>query len=243
MNFSVLMSVYHKEQAEYLRQALDSVFAQTLKANEVVLVEDGPLTKELDEVIEEYQQKYSELKVIKLAKNGGLGKALNEGLKHCSFDVVARMDTDDICVPGRFEKQIKYMEIHPEVDIVGGQITEFIGAPDNIVSYRRVPLDNDSIYKYMKSRCALNHVTVMFKKSAVLKAGKYQDWFWNEDYYLWIRMMINKCKFANMDIILVNVRIDKNMYRRRGGMKYFKSEKRLQQYMYKNHIIGGGILV
>ena len=147
------------------------------------------------------------------------------------------MDSDDISLPDRFEKQIKFLENHPDVSIVGGQMTEFIDTPDNVVGRRIVPLDNDSIYSYMKSRCAMNHVTVMFRKQDILKAGNYQDWFWNEDYYLWVRMMINNCKFANLPDILVNVRSGKDQYARRGGMKYFQSEKGIQKLMLDNHII------
>lgn len=129
------------------------------------------------------------------------------------------------------------MEQHPDVDIIGGQMTEFIDTPDNIIGKRIVPCDNEDIYDFMKNRCALNHVTVMFRKEAVLKVGNYQDWFWNEDYYLWVRMMIAKCKFANVPDVLVNVRSGADQYARRGGMKYFKSEEGIQHFMLENKLI------
>ena len=147
------------------------------------------------------------------------------------------MDSDDICLPNRFEKQLAYLEAHPECDIVGGQMTEFIDSPVNIIGRREVPLSNEEIYDYMKSRCALNHVTVMFRKEAVLKAGNYQDWFWNEDYYLWVRMMMTGCKFANIPDIAVNVRSGADQYARRGGKKYFDSEIGIKKLMFEKGMI------
>lgn len=140
-------------------------------------------------------------------------------------------------MPNRFELQLQYMVAHPECDIVGGQMTEFIREPSNIVGKRVVPEGNEAIYEYMKSRCALNHVTVMFRKDTILKVGNYQDWFWNEDYYLWVRMMMNKCVFANLSDVLVNVRSGEDQYARRGGMKYFKSEEGIQRLMLDNKLI------
>lgn len=161
-------------------------------------------------------------------------------------DIIARMDSDDICMINRFKLQLKFLEDNPDVDIVGGQMTEFVGTPDNIIGKRIVPCSNSEIYRYMKTRCALNHVTVMFRKQAVLNAGNYLDWFWNEDYYLWVRMMISKCRFANLPEVLVNVRSGEEQYARRGGIKYFKSEVGIQRYMLDNQIINffwGGYLI
>ena len=126
----------------------------------------------------------------------------------------------------------------PQLSIVGGTISEFIDNPDNVVGLRVCPLTNVEIREYMKARCALNHVAVMFRKSEVLRVGNYQDWFWNEDYYLWIRMQLAGCKFANLLDILVNVRVGKDMYARRGGWKYFRSEEGIQRYMLKHKLIG-----
>ena len=126
MKFSVLLSIYYKEQPEYLRLALDSIFSQTVKANEVVLVEDGKLTDELEKVVTEYEALYPELNVVRFEKNRGLGHALNDGLKYCSYDLIARADTDDICKPNRFEKQVQVLEAHPEYDLVSSWVDEFI---------------------------------------------------------------------------------------------------------------------
>lgn len=179
MKFSVCTSVYNNDKPEFVRVALDSMLVhQTVKPSEIVLVQDGPVPNELNTVLTEYETKYPEvMHIIRLEKNGGLGNALKLGVENAKYDLCARMDSDDICLPDRFEKQLAYLEAHLECDIVGGQMTEFIDKPDNIVGRREVPLLNEEIYDFMKSRCALNHVTVMFRKEAVLKVGNYQDWF------------------------------------------------------------------
>ena len=235
--FSVCTSVYKNDNPEFVKVALDSIATeQTLCPSEVVLVVDGPVPDPLSDVIKSYES--SEVfHVIRLSENKGLGNALKLGVENAKYPIIARMDSDDISAPDRFEKQLKYLEEHQDCDIVGGQMTEFIDEPENIVGRRDVPLTNEDIYKYMKSRCGLNHVTVMFRKDAVLKAGNYHDWFWNEDYYLWVRMMLAGCKFANLPDVLVNVRSGKDQYARRGGMKYFKSEEGIQRLMLKNHLV------
>ena len=231
--FSVCTSVYKNDRPEYVRVALDSMLVnQSVKPAEIVLVQDGPVPDSLSSLLSEYENKYPEvMHVIRLEKNGGLGNALKLGVENAKYDICARMDSDDICLPDRFKKQLAYLEANPECDIVGGQMTEFIDTPDNIVGRREVPLSNEDIYAFMKSRCALNHVTVMFRKEAVLKAGNYQDWFWNEDYYLWVRMMMAGCKFANIPDVAVNVRSGANQYARRGGKKYFDSEIGIKKLM------------
>ena len=239
MNFTVITSVYKNDKPEYVKVALDSMLVnQSVKPTEIVLVQDGPIPEGLTALLNAYENNYAGLMhVIRLEKNGGLGKALCLGVANAKYDICARMDSDDICLPDRFEKQLTYLQSHPECDIVGGQMTEFIDEPNNIVSKREVPLTNNEIYKYMKSRCALNHVTVMFRKNAVLKAGNYQDWFWNEDYYLWVRMMMAKCQFANIPDVAVNVRSGADQYARRGGKKYFDSEIGIKKLMLEKGMI------
>lgn len=237
--FSVITSVYKNDKPEFVRVALDSMLVwQTVKPAEIVLVRDGPVPIELEALLKRYEAEYPNVfNVIRLDHNGGLGEALKLGVNTAKYDIIARMDSDDICMPNRFDIQLQYIERHPEIDIIGGQMTEFIGTPDNIIGKRVVPCSNDEIYDYMKGRCALNHVTVMFRKAAVLKAGNYQDWFWNEDYYLWVRMMKVKCHFANVPEVLVNVRSGSDQYARRGGRKYYESEKGIKQLQLKNGMI------
>ena len=237
--FSVTMSVYHKDNAAFFDRALQSITDdQSVKPSEIVLVCDGPLSDGLDSVIAKYQSKFPSIKLIRLSENKGLGNALRIALENSSYELIARMDSDDVSMPNRFEQQISFIKEHPEIDIVGGDITEFIGDENNIVGKRAVPINDSEIKEYMKKRCAFNHVSVMYKKTAVQAAGGYLDWFWNEDYYLWIRMQHNKATFANTGTVLVNVRVGEDMYQRRGGMKYFMSEYGLQKYMHNNGMIG-----
>lgn len=239
MNFSVLISVYKNDKAVDFRTALESITTnQTLKPTEVVLVTDGPVPDDTNQVIDDAEKQYPGLyKVVRFEKNQGLGIALQKGLEATSNDIVMRMDSDDIAVPDRFEKQYRFMVEHPKVAVCGGQIAEFIDVVDNIVGKRTVPCSNEEIYSYMKSRCAFNHMTVCLRRSMILDVGNYQPWFWNEDYYLWIRLMIAKYEFANLLDTLVNVRVGKEMYQRRGGLKYFKSEVGIQKLMRDNGLI------
>lgn len=238
-SFSVCISVYKNDKPEFVKTALNSILVnQSVKPNEIVLVQDGPVPEELSTLLHEYEVKYPDIMhVIRLEKNGGLGNALKLDVENAKYDICARMDSDDIAAPDRFEKQLAYLDAHPECDIVGGQITEFIDSPDNIVGRREVPLTNKAIYDYMKSRCAFNHPTVMFRKKAILDAGNYQDWFWNEDYYIWIRMMERGCVFANLPDVLVNMRSGLDQYGRRGGKKYFDSEIGIKKLMLEKGMI------
>ena len=220
--FSVLMSVYYKEKPEYLKLAIDSVINQTLKPNEIVIVEDGKLTDELEKVISEYEKKYKFIKVIRFEKNRGLGIALNEGIKHCSYDYIARMDSDDVSLPNRFEIQIGFMNKYPQIDVIGSNICEYDISLEKKLNNKIVPESNEDIYKYMKKRNPFNHMTVIYKKTKVITAGSYIDCPGFEDYYLWARMASNKCNFYNIQENLVKARTDVNMIYRRGGKEYNK---------------------
>lgn len=176
-------------------------------------------------------------KPIFLKQNRGHGKAGKISLANCKNELITMMDADDMSCTSRFEKQIVNFMEDKTIDIVGGQITEFVNNPDNIIGKRMVPEKDSDIKKYLKKRCPMNHVTVMFKKSAVERVGGYLDWYCNEDYYLWIRMAIAGNKFANVSDTLVNVRVGNEMSARRGGWKYFRSEAALQKYMLQNKLI------
>ena len=161
--FSVLISVYAREQSDYLRSALHSVFEQTVPPTEVVLVEDGPLTTELEAVITDFCEKYNTLKIVKLAKNMGLGNALNIGLSACTYDLVARMDSDDLSLPNRFEAQLKVFEENPEVSVVGGWISEFDNDPQSIISYRKLPQTDRELRRMCQLKNPLNHGSIKTK--------------------------------------------------------------------------------
>lgn len=239
--FSVAISVYKNDDPVFFDLALQSITKdQTEKPDEIVLIVDGPIPEALMAVVDRYEAEYPGFRAIRLPENKGLGNALRLAVENCSHALIARMDSDDISLPTRFEQQLRCFEENPELDIVGGDITEFIGESDNIVGKRIVPQMDAEIKAYMQTRCAMNHVSVMYKKSAVLSVGNYIDWFWNEDYYLWIRMQQKGCTFGNTGTVLVNVRSGADMYQRRGGKKYFQSEKGLQDYMLKHKMIGFG---
>lgn len=237
MKFSVSISVYEKDNPCYLNTALESVFEQTVKPPEVVLVVDGPIPSATSQVIKTMRSKHENLKVIYLKKNIGHGGSRSIGLKNCSYELVAIMDSDDICVPDRFEKQLSCLENNKDLSVVGGYITEFENDIKNVIGLRKVPLEGYQIEQYLKSRCPINLVTAMFRKSHVNDAGGFIDWYCEEDYYLWIRMFLAGYKFKNLPENLVFVRVNSDSYIRRGGLRYFKSEAALQLYMYKNEVI------
>lgn len=231
------MSVYKNDKADSFVEAVRSIYFQTIKPNDVVLVVDGPVPDEISKAIEQLQGEISTLNVIWHEKNMGHAKARQTGLEVAKNNLVAVMDSDDLSVPNRFELQLKAIEEHPEVSVVGGLIHEFIGEPSNIVGKRIVPESDEAIKDYMKSRCPMNLVSVMLKKNDVMAVGGYQDWYCEEDYYLWLRLALGGYKFYNIQENLVNVRVGDEMYQRRGGWKYFRSEAKLQKYMFDKNII------
>lgn len=237
MEFSVLIPIYKKEEPRHLRECLDSLYNQTLPATEIILVEDGPLTSELDDIVAKSQQDHPELKTVKLAQNGGIGHALNEGLKHCSYDLVARMDADDICKPDRFETQVRFLEDHPEYDIVGSWADEFSDNISNILSTRKLPEDHEAIIQFGKKRNPMNHPTVMFRHQAVKAAGYYIHSPQVEDYDLWVRMMLRGSRFYNIQRSLLYFRMSDDFARRRGGWNYSRREIPLQFSFYKKGYI------
>lgn len=221
--FSVLMSIYIKEEPKNLVECFESLVNQTLQASEWVIVEDGELTQELYDILDKYQREYPALiKRIPLPQNVGLGMALREGMKHCTYELVARMDTDDIAREDRFEKQIQEFKNDEQLDICGSHIKEFYNSVNEIKAIRKVPLSDNEIKNYQKRRDGFNHVTVMFKKSVVLGAGNYQHALLMEDSLLWVNMIMYGAKCMNIDDYLVYVRTGENMYQRRGGWSYFK---------------------
>lgn len=238
MKFSVLMSVYYKENPNYLQQAIDSVINQTVKPDEIVLVKDGEITKELENVIDKYLETYNNLfTIIEFKENKGLGIALAEGIKKSRNELIARMDTDDICKLNRFQRQLELFQKNDNLDIVGSYIEEFEESTNNIVSIRKVPIQDGEIKKFAKKRNPFNHMTVMYKKSSVLNSGNYKEFTWNEDYYLWVRMILNKCNMQNISESLVYARVDNGMYERRGGIEYAKMDYKLQKECYKTGFI------
>lgn len=227
------MSVYYKEKPEYLRQSMLSIWNQTVKTDDFVLVCDGPLTKELDAVVEEMQQKFgSFLHVYRLKENSGLGNALNVGLKLCVNDLVARMDSDDISRPDRCERQITLFLTHPDISLSSGTVSEFEEDPKKPIGKRTVPISDEEIRKFSKKRNPMNHPCVMFRKSAVENAGGYKETYHLfEDYFLWIRMLMMGYKARNLKDVLLDMRSPADMYERRGGKKYAEDMLSFHRWM------------
>lgn len=239
--YSVLMAVYGRERAEYLKQAIESVQAQTLPTEDFVLVCDGPLTAELEEVIAtKHRDMGSVLKVVRLQKNGGLGRALKVGLKHCKYELVARMDSDDIAYSDRCEKQLAVFKEHPEVSICSGIVEEFSSDPSVVTTRRIVPETNAEIVEFAKKRSPFNHNCVMYKRSAVEAVGSYQDFYLLEDYYLWLRLLMAGYEGYNLQEPLLHMRASSSMYLRRSGFKYAKTQVKLFKFMKQQGFIGRG---
>lgn len=231
---TVLMSVYYKEKPDYLIACLDSMLNQTYLPDEIVLVKDGPLTDELDSVIEEYVGKAPQVfRLVPLSENVGLGKALAIGVEASSHQLIARMDTDDIAILERLEKQRNYFIENPATSIVGSNIIEFEGTIENIIANRNVPSTHEEILAFAKRRNPFNHMTVMYRKEAVLEAGNYQPLNGYEDYYLWVRMLKQGAVAHNFNEVLVYARGGEDMYERRGGWKYYLDGREAQKKIFE----------
>ena len=235
-NYSVLMSVYYKEQPQFLREAMNSILEQTIPTNDFVLVCDGPLNEELDLVIEDMKLNFgSILNVVRLQNNQGLGNALKIGLEYCKNSLVARMDSDDICVPNRCELQLKNFTLDNRLAIISGTVEQFTTHKDMVLGKRIVPSDYADIITFSKRRNPFNHPAVMFKKEAVEKSGSYNNCYpLFEDYYLWVRMLQNGFRGKNLIETMVYMRTPVDMYKRRGGFLYAKNLLAFNNWMLRS---------
>jgi glycosyltransferase involved in cell wall biosynthesis len=234
LKFSVLMSVYEKDTPDYFKTAMDSILNQTIKPDEIVLVKDGPISVELENLINEYKQKTGNIfKIVNLETNKGLGVALAEGIKNCTFDIVARMDSDDISAPQRFEQQLTFLKNNPDIDVTGCFLAAFEQNPEKVLFVRRGPLLHEQIDKQFRFRFCMNHAAAMFRKEAVLAAGSYTAFAGLEDYNLWAKMLLNGAKMATIDEILYYHRWEKALVKRRSGAKRAFQQIRLQKEFLK----------
>ncbi len=229
--FSVLISIYHKENPIWFREALESIFSQTALPNEIVLIKDGPLTKELDLIIDEYSSKYQIFNIISNEINLGLGLSLQKGIIACKNNIIARMDTDDIMPNERFEKQLTIIE--KGYDVVSCWSLLFSENINNVIAIKHRPENHDDIVKLSKRRSPVSHAACMMKKDSVIKAGNYQHCYFYEDYYLWVRMIMSGAKFYNIQEVLYYVRTNEEQIQRRGGVKYLKNELKVFNQFYK----------
>ncbi|WP_029509678.1 glycosyltransferase [Leuconostoc lactis] len=239
LEFSVLMSVYFNDSKENLEKSLLSVINQSVVPKEIIIVLDGKLPTDLELFIYNFSKNHSIIKIVALKENKGLGNALAEGTKYITTSLIARMDADDIAIPERFEMQLKMFSQDHTIGIVGGQIAEFQGDKENVLSYRKVPVSDPEIRKFAKYRSPFNHPTIMIKKELLMSVGGYVDYPFLEDYFLWIRILSQtNVKVKNIDKTLVYMRVDDGLYSRRGGLKYLKSYTSLKTYAYKIQFIG-----
>ena len=218
------MSLYQKEKPRWFEASMDSMINQTIMPNEIVLVLDGPIDGKLMDSVNYYKENYPKLvEVLQLTENIGLGKALDQGLTICSNDLVARMDTDDISLPTRCEKQLREFKNNSNLSIVGTNIDEFYDDPNNIISSRVVPSSNSEIKSFIRRRSPFNHPTVMFKKSAVLASGGYGKLRRKQDLDLFSRMINNGFEATNINESLLLFRSNENNFKRRKSLSYVKS--------------------
>jgi glycosyltransferase involved in cell wall biosynthesis len=223
--FAVLMSVYAKESVHFLDDSLKSVLNQTLAPNEIIIVKDGTVPEEINTLIELYRARQPELfKIVGYENNRGLGEALNYGLTFAQSEYVIRMDSDDVCVPERFETQMAFFANHPDVDVLGSNISEFENDPANPIRVRKVPESHEQIIKKAALMNPMNHMTVAFKRKKVLSAGGYRHAPYFEDYDLWVRMLNRGMKFHNLQKPLVLARVGNDMVGKRHGWRYFRFE-------------------
>lgn len=238
MDYSILMSVYYKENPEYLKQAIESMLNQTIKSNDFVIVCDGKLTDELYEVLDFYESNLNNcIHRLQLDKNYGLGIALNKGLEVCRNELVARMDSDDIALPDRIEKQLKEFEKDTNLTLCGAYVEEFNDNPGDTKVIKKVPITNEEIQKYIKKRNPFNHMTVIFRKNTIKECGSYEHCYLNEDYYLWAKVIAKGHHAVNIPEILVQMRVGNGMYERRGGFSYIKGDISMQRKLYDLQLI------
>ena len=237
MTLTAIIPVYQNNTASQFSEAVKSVYQQTLLPDEILVVADGPVPPDVEAVIEIVKSKvvndkiHIEVNYLEIEENVGLGEAMRQAVLLAKGDYIARMDADDICLPDRFERQMKCFEEDPDLSIVGGQISEFDRVISNISGRRVVPLEHDKIARFMKSRNGMNHMTVIIKKKDLIDAGNYQPFFLLEDYYLWVRMLQHGCKFRNIGDDVVLVSAGKELMDRRGGYEYFLRQCQVFKYM------------
>lgn len=229
-DYSVLMCVYAKDSSIFLKEAIESILTQTKRTNDFIIVEDGILPYELEKIILNYEEMYSEISVIRNKNNKGLGECLSQGLIECKNEIVARMDADDISNIDRMRKELQLIN-SSGVDFVGTNIIEF--DEYNNQYEKKMPEYNDDIIKYAKFRNPINHPTVMFKKSKVLKIGNYRNIYRSEDYDLWLRMLYDGSIGYNIQENLVYMRTNSNFYKRRGGFRNLIAHYKIIEDAYK----------
>ncbi|MBO4308848.1 MAG: glycosyltransferase [Clostridia bacterium] len=239
MKFSVLMSVYAKDDPAFLQSSLESIYdSQTVKPDEIIIVFDGHLSPSLTDVLYRFMEgRENVVRFLPQETNRGLGEALRIGQSACHGDYIFRMDADDISRSDRFEKQVGYLTEHPEIDVLGTATEEFLQSPGDLESICSFPAEHERIAKLAKKRNPINHMTVCIRREALMRVGGYETMLYLEDYYLWLRMLAAGCRFANLSEPLVDVRVGNGFYARRSANRQVKGWKALQQFMLREKMI------
>ena len=239
MKFSLLLSVYQGDEKDWLKLAFQSITNQTHLPDEIILVEDGKIPRDLKEIIRTFEKKKKKipLKVISLKQNQGLATALNKGIAACKYEWIARFDADDINLPDRFQKQVDFLRKNPNLDLLGGHSLEFFKISQTSFRVKKIPYNSLDVRAFAKKRNPFNHMTVFYKKSAVLKAGGYEDFPAMEDYHLWVKMLLLNFRLVNLPENFVLQRANQKMFARRRGLKYLKTEWRLHSFFLKSNFI------
>ena len=232
-DFSVLIAVCISDKEEHFEDALKSVYDQSIVAKQVVLVADGPLSEGHNAIIRSYEEQYDGFMCVRLTKNQGLAVALNTGLVKCEWELVARMDSDDVCEKDRFSRQLHFMSSNPHIAVSSGKVTEYSSDLGKFIAEKRVPIGHREVLSFSKYRNPINHMACIFRKSAVLAVGGYPEKFRKaQDFALWAMMLKAGYKFANLDANLVNVRAGEGFFERR-GLEYFYGELIVLRFLKK----------
>ena len=220
IKFSVVLPIYIKIDYIIFRKSFESILNQTLKPNEIIIIFDGPVKKNIQEYVNKKKKKLKFIKILKFSKNRGLGHVLNKAVKKCKYNVIARCDSDDFSNKKRFQIQINYLKKNKKIDVLGTNLYEVNNK--KIISKKIMMKGDENIKKQLLFRNPINHSTVMFKRNKVLSSGNYQKIKYFEDYYMWFAMAKNNCTFKNLSSFLVSMSVDDHFYTRRSGLNYYK---------------------
>lgn len=226
---AALITVYHRIVPEELSAALESLAAQSRRADEIVIVEDGPVGPGLRSVIDGFVEKHNEARTVVLARNQGAGPASAAGMSGITADLVARLDADDIAAPERFRKQLAWFGEHPDTDVLGTALSEFHDSPAEPVAVRALPETHEEIARYAKINSPVNNPSVMLRREAVEKVGGYRAVHHMEDYDLWARLLSSGARFHNLPEPLTYFRVSPAQFRRRTGRGMFAAERQMQR--------------
>lgn len=234
LNISILIAVHYEINPSQLKVSIDSIFFQKSIPNQIIIVADGPISLELTKYLSEISTRYEQIIITNLKENKGLAYALNYGIKKTNYELIARLDPDDVVIKDRFLEQQKEFEKDPSLSICGSYVQEI--SKTKKIRLIKKPLSDNEIKDSLKIKNPIIHSTVMFKKSNILSIGGYPTIYKCQDYLLWIKCMEKNNKFKNVNKALVTTKLDKSLMKRR-GIDYFYYEKQIYRYMLEKEII------